>query len=692
MTTVFRIVATLVRAWAIVLLSAHALTSVATAVVQRGSAASGSVGTAATITRTQNVSAQATSVSFSAPTTGDLIIVFAHRDGSTTPPTKVAGYTTINNATGANSNSAILAFKFSDGTETGSGTWANATSVAVLIYRNAGLGGWASTRSAGSSVTTSYGTLTMASAAGTSWVAGFGGHTTATDVGGTAPTGMTMRTATADVAAFDTGAGVASWSAQTATVNANSGWVTYTLEILPVPSGQLLWTLIQHVNTFASAGTTAAITLTQTVTAGNLLVVLCEFEAIPRDIVSVDKGGTLIPIVALQGADPEGSGMAGGYIISATAATTPITVTFAASTTPNIGLWEVHYTGTGTPALDIATHSYSASGTSPSGQAATMSGGNDVIFATGQTKFPALITAIASPFNTPTGSLNINSGQAWAAAFNQTSYTTPAWTTDNSAVSSFTGVAFGLSPTAFVTRALNDFEAGSNGADCTAALLKSSAKGWIIPTWTVVGPGAAMKFNTAANQAYSTSITRLNDGTSLTAAAGTKGVTFLTSTVQSYLKCDLFPKGGDGVTGNAFSMGIWFWSDLPAADTSNMDVFAVVCHGGVGFANCKNLSNGSGSRSFELEVPGGTSTSIAISPSTWYWLSLQYNRSGSHVLKIYNTAGTLIGTITEAHTGTLMPEYLVLGQNAGSTTPTTGYSVHFDSLKIDPAGSYPLLP
>jgi len=123
MTTVFRIVATLVRAWAIVLLSAHALTSVATAVVQRGSAASGSVGTAATITRTQNVSAQATSVSFSAPTTGDLIIVFAHRDGSTTPPTKVAGYTTINNATGANSNSAILAFKFSDGTETGSGTW-----------------------------------------------------------------------------------------------------------------------------------------------------------------------------------------------------------------------------------------------------------------------------------------------------------------------------------------------------------------------------------------------------------------------------------------------------------------------------------------------------------------------------------------------------------------------------------------
>jgi len=39
-----------------------------------------------------------------------------------------------------------------------------------------------------------------------------------------------------------------------------------------------------------------------------------------------------------------------------------------------------------------------------------------------------------------------------------------------------------------------------------------------------------------------------------------------------------------------------------------------------------------------------------------------------------------------------MPEYLVLGQNAGSTTPTTGYSVHFDSLKIDPAGSYPLLP
>jgi len=690
MTTAFRNVATLVRAWARIGFLLLPLT--ASAVVQRGSTKSGSVGVAATITRTQNVSAQTTSVAFSTPTTGDLIIVFAHRDGSTTPPTKVAGYTTIDNTTGANSNSGILAFKFSDGTETGSGTWANATSVAVLIYRNAGLGGWAKTRSAGSSVTTSYGTLTMANGAGTSWVAGFGGHTTATDVGGTAPTGMTMRTATADVAAFDTGAGVASWSAQTATVNANSGWVTYTLEILPVPSGQLLWTLIQHVNTFASAGTTAAITLTQTVTAGNLLVVLCEFEAIPRDIVSVDKGGTLIPIVALQGADPEGSGMAGGYIISATAATTPITVTFAASTTPNIGLWEVHYTGTGTPALDVATHSYIASGTSPSGQAATMSGGNDVIFATGQTKFPALITAVASPFNTPTGDLFLVSGQAWAAAFNQSSYTTPAWTTDNSAVSSFTGVAFGLSPTAFVTRALNDFEAGSNGADCTAALLKSSAKGWTIGQWTVVGPGAAMKFATAANKPFDTAIARLNDGTSLSASAGSKGVTFLTSTVQSYLKFDLFPSGGD-VSGNSLSAGIWFWSDLPAADTSSLDAFSLTAPSGTGFANAKNLSSGAGSRCFQLEVTGGGGNSqVVISPSTWYWLSLQYNRSASHVLKIYNAAGGLVGTITEAQTGTGMPEYLTLGQTQGSSTPTTGYAASFDSLKLDPAGSYPLLP
>jgi len=694
MTTVFRIVATLVRAWAIVLLSAHALTSVATAVVQRGSAASGSVGAAGAITRTQNVSAQTTSVAFSAPTTGDLIIVFAHRDGSTTPPTKVAGYTTIDNTTGANSNSAILAFKFSDGTETGSGTWANATSVAVLIYRNAGLGGWAKTRSAGSSVTTSYGTLTMATAAGTSWVAGFGGHTTATDVGGTAPTGMTMRTATADVAAFDTGAGVASWSAQTATVNANSGWTTYTLEILAIPTGQLLYTFIQNSTVIeAPSGATAAVTLTQSVgTEPHILVVATAYSGLPVEVKTIDKGGTLLSALGTYGGLGTGGwGGSYGYVIGTNSATSPITVTYEAEAAgATIGIFEIAYSGVGTPSLDVDNRQYAASGGSPTGPAFTMSGGRDVVIHTAW-GFHSM-TAVSAPYNTPTGYSSFQSGYGFAAAFNQSSVTTPTWTT-TTGVSGLTGIAFGLSPTAITTQKFTDFEASTDGTTATEALLQASSKGWGSGLWSTLGTGAAMKFASAASKPLLTAITRLNDGSSVSAAAGSLGIQFLTSTVLSYCQIDFAAGSGSAQTATSFSAGIWFKSDLPAVDLSNMDVFSLTCPGGSGFANAKFLQSPGGmSRCFQLEVVGGGGNSqINIASSTWYWLTLQYNKTGSNILKIYDASGSLVGTITEAHSGTGMPSYLVFGQTSGNT-PTTGYVCNFDSLKIDPAGSYPLLP
>src|SRR5579859_1131557 len=122
--------------------------------------------------------ASATSVAVSGNHYGDVLLVFAYRSASATPPTLAAGYTSIASS-GGNVNSSILAYKYSDGTETTSGTWANATQVICHVYRgcdvasNGPCGGNAA--GGASSTSIAYNTLTMTRSDGTSWIVGFAG-------------------------------------------------------------------------------------------------------------------------------------------------------------------------------------------------------------------------------------------------------------------------------------------------------------------------------------------------------------------------------------------------------------------------------------------------------------------------------------------------------------------------------------
>jgi len=657
-----------------------------------------SPGSALAITRISANSAQATSVNFStAPTAGDLIIVMAHRDGNTTAPTKVTGYTTIDNTTGANTNSAILAFKFSDGTETGTGVWTNATSVAVLIYRNAGLGGWSKTRTAGTTSPMTYGTLTMQQTSGTSWIAGFGATKASTDVGTNAPSGMTTRTSATDIAAFDSGAGAASWSAQTAAVNGTpGGTISYTVELMAVPVGQLLFTKIQHATTVGPGGaTTAAVTLTQAVGSHpHILLVSTQWSGFPVDVVSIDKGGTLIPIVATgTGTPPSGWGASHGYVIGTTTATSPITVTYKQTDGDvNLAIWEVAYTGVGTPALDFADRTYVNSGTSVLGPAITMSSANGCVFQTIRTDNN--VTAVSSPYNSPTGhSAFSGTNGGWCAAFNQTSYSQPTYTINTTGVSGFCAVGFGLNPTAFQTLAICDFEASTDGTACTEALLKASMKGWHGGQWSITG--TAMKFESDASKPFVNAISRLNDGTALTAGAGSLGVEYLTATNMSYLKLDFDPNGGAAHNNNSYSAGIWFRFNLPANDTSNFDVFSIYSIDPTNFANVVFQANGGAtSRTIRLETVSSSSVaSVDLAPDTWYWLALLYNRATNHKFRLYDTSLNLVGSeIVETFTGGgNMPGYILIG-NSIATSPTTGYKFWFDSLKVDPTGTWPILP
>jgi hypothetical protein len=204
-------------------------------------------------------SAQAASVAIGTHISGDIIVLFCHRDGSTTAPTLPGGYTSIANS-GANTTSARIGYKIADGTETTTGTCANATSVAYEILRGqdtSPIGGNAAGGASSSSI--AYNTVTMTRSDGTSWVLGFAGHRTATNVGQN-PAGMSLRTSASDIAASDTNGGVSSWSTQSVTVNQTSGWRSYTVEILalpppPTPCSGTCPTLVQDVTWGTNNGT-----------------------------------------------------------------------------------------------------------------------------------------------------------------------------------------------------------------------------------------------------------------------------------------------------------------------------------------------------------------------------------------------------------------------------------------------------
>lgn len=239
-----------------------------------------------------------------------------------------------------------------------------------------------------------------------------------------------------------------------------------------------------------------------------------------------------------------------------------------------------------------------------------------------------------------------------------------------------------------------DFEGPADGTTCSAANLLATTRGGSAGVWTVDGSGADMKFASAASKGL-VYPALLGDGTIIQPNVGALGVQYLTDSVVSYLVWHLAGVGNP-VAADDTSAGCWFFSDLANTDESNLDVFTIYSLGAVNFCNAKFLGAPSGlTRCFQLEVGGGGgNSSVNVTASTWYWLSLIYRKTGNHELKIYRLNGSileLVGSIAEVSSGVNRASYIAIGQ-AASNVPTTGKVVNFDSLLVDFDATYPLLP
>jgi hypothetical protein len=175
---------------------------------------------------------------------GDLLIVFCTREGSTTAPSLPAGWTNLSSG-GANSIACRLGYKVAaSGAET-SGTWTNATNTTVTVVRSQDATTPTGTVAQGGNVSTNaiYPALTMTRTDGTSLVMGFAAVRATNTTLETPPTGMTNRynatLGTHEFAIHDTNAAVSSWAQQTVAItNTSNGSRVLTLEILGTASAQ----------------------------------------------------------------------------------------------------------------------------------------------------------------------------------------------------------------------------------------------------------------------------------------------------------------------------------------------------------------------------------------------------------------------------------------------------------------------
>jgi len=151
---------------------------------------------------------------------GDLLVMFAFRDGASGAPSVPAGWSTWGTGSGAGNAASVGGYKVATSDSETSGDWTAATGLICQVYRGqrvAGAIGGNGDTGATSGTTVTYPAVTMTDGGGTSLIAGFAGHSAGNTNVQNAPVGMvnraTIGTALYEIAGHDTDDPVASWAA-----------------------------------------------------------------------------------------------------------------------------------------------------------------------------------------------------------------------------------------------------------------------------------------------------------------------------------------------------------------------------------------------------------------------------------------------------------------------------------------------
>jgi hypothetical protein len=397
-------------------------------------------------------------------------------------------------------------------------------------------------------------------------------------------------------------------------------------------------------------------------------------------------------------------------IVPSSGATT-ITTTQVNGSFVIFGLAEYSSTiGWQTPAYDQVSAGQTLSATTPcsTGTSPAMGNANDLIVAVCQTwNVSETWGAVSGYTNRASSSVSgITDDTGWYDK-TVTSAAAQSWSeaitsdTSNALLAGFGGGS-GTTPCSLYT--LLDGSAGTTGSAPTAATLNSGMFGKpfgsFAPFWTITA--TAITYQTNGYHALAGSAPNLcNSGQYADGAS----VGFMYSTTiggLSTLKLDLNKYAGGWPNNSAYvvlaptvTATTWFCTTLPSTATVNMDFFALYAADGT-FTNVPLQGAGAG---LTVLMEAGTGGSIAITSSsscvagtgTWYQIAISWVKGGTSTFTLYDASGTSLGSNTKTSSSSDINQFIV-GNNLANS-PTTGFGVYFDKIKLCYRGSctFPLL-
>lgn len=456
-----------------------------------------------------------------------------------------------------------------------------------------------------------------------------------------------------------------------------------------VGSSPIAFTDVQQPVVSPASCTNCAVTLSQSIATGNILIVMANGYGNPVTISGVTGQSGLVHCSSGWNKGSSSTGYSDiAYVPSTTAQVSPVNVIFtgATGTTTNIQLKEVSVAN-GPASLDFCGSISNASNTT------TQLGVGPTYSGSGTNKYTMQSCSTAAACNSVTGytSLNANTnGQGWATQSNSNSVTAPSWTLSGAGVTETGAIGFAKSASGCENTVLVDFGGGTNGAQPTGTTLNNGTQpGHDLLPWAVTSTSST--YATSAKRALSNA-PRFCDNGATYADISTLGWTFDISTTDNIRYGFVaFP---DNIT-----YAFYWKTSVPDNDNNHQyDAARAKLDVNGEAATFNIIGNGVGLKP-RLEVSGGATlqsdcgTFGSVISGTWYWISLEVVRNTRYTMKVYDA--TTIGSLSlVCTTSGAVPQSdhpisnIELG-HVGAVTGTGNMS--FSQMKINRDAVYPLL-
>lgn len=451
--------------------------------------------------------------------------------------------------------------------------------------------------------------------------------------------------------------------------------------------GAISFTDVQHPFGTPATCTNCAVTLTQSIGTGNILVAMANgyTNAVIISGITGQSGLVHCPTGWNKGSSSTGfSDIA--YVPSTTAQVSPVNVTFTGATgsTTNIQLQEISVTN-GPASLDICgSISNPLNTTTQPGVTPTYSGA-------GANEFTMQYCSTAAACSSQTGytSLNVNTnGQGWATQNNSKTTTPPSWTLSGAGIMEAGIIAFGKSTTPCQSTVVVDFGGGTNGVQFTnAALNNSTHQLHEITPWAVTGT-VGFKADTASKTALVNSVRFCDDGSTYSDAS-TLGAKFDISTT------DLLSYGFTILPDN-ISYSYYWSTTVPNNDNGNQYDWGSIRLSNGEKATLNILGNGT-ALTARLEISGGATIQNncgTVTSGTRYLVTEEAVRNTRYTLKMYDatTPGSLSLVCTaNGLTQSSNPITNIEIGHSGGVTAGSSLFFTYSQLKISFDATFPLL-